>query len=207
MINSTNKMDDFLKSIEKKIVKLSFKQQILFAVLTCEKLLPNYRQFSNSIKWGNIEILEEAIVMIYQFLQDIELNDAELDGIYEKIIEITPNVENFEGDLPSYALDTCSAISDAIEFLLSEDQSYLLNIVSIARDTIDMFIQESEDLDPKDEDLEDKIAQNEYMKKEYNRQHDILRKLLGAEITLPFISAMRELNNSSGAIIELSLVN
>jgi uncharacterized protein YjaG (DUF416 family) len=200
-------MDDFLKSIEKKIVKLSFKQQVLFAVLTCEKLLPNYRQFSSMARWGNIEVLEEAIVMIYQFLQDIELNDVELDGIYEKIIEITPDVEKFEGDLASYALDTCSAISDAVEFVLSEDQSYLLNIASIARDTIDMFIQESVYLDLAGADLEEKIAENEYMKKEYKRQHDILRKLLGAEITLPFISAMRELNNRSGAIIELSLVS
>ncbi len=200
-------MDDFLKSIEKKIVKLSFKQQILFAVLTCEKLLPNYRQFSEVEKWGNIEILEDAIVMIYQFLQDIEVNDAELDGIYEKIAEITPNVEHFKGELASYALDTCSAVSDAVEFLLSEDQSYLLNIISIAQETIDMFIQESEDLDPADPDLENKIAQNEFMKKEYKRQHDILRKLLGVEIDLPFISAMRDFNNQSGAIIELSLVN
>ena len=200
-------MDDFLKSIEKKIVKLNFKQQVLFAVLTCEKLLPNYRQFSDTERWGNIEVLEDAIVIIYQYLQDIEVNDAELDGIYEKITEVTPNAENFEGDLASYALDTCSAVSDAVEFVLSEDQSYLINIVSIAMETIDMFIQESEDLDPMDEDLENKIAQSEYMKKEYKRQHELLRKLLGAEIDLPFISAMRQLNNSSGAIIELSLVN
>ncbi|MBA4849447.1 DUF416 family protein [Emticicia sp. BO119] len=199
-------MDDFLKSIEKKIVKLSFKQQVLFAVLTCEKLLPNYREFSSIVRWGSIEVLEEAIVMIYQYLQDIELDDTELDGIYEKIIEITPNIENFESDLASYALDTCSAISDAIEFLLSEDQSYVLNIASIARDTVDMFIQESIYSEILPDDSEAKIAENEYMKKEYRRQHDILRKLLGAEITLPFISTMRELNNSSGSIIELSLV-
>ncbi|RFS17701.1 DUF416 family protein [Emticicia sp. C21] len=199
-------MDDFLKSIEKKIVKLSFKQQVLFAVLTCEKLLPNYRQFSNIEKWGDIEVLEEAIVMIYQYLQDIELNDTELDGIYEKITEITPNVEQFKGDLASYALDACSAVSDAVEFLLSEDQSYLINIVSIAQETIDMFVQESEDLDITDEDLENKIAQNVFVKREYKRQQDILRKLLGAEINLPFISAMRDFNNESGAIIELSSV-
>lgn len=206
-VNSTKKMDDFLKSIEKKIVKLSFKQQVLFAVLTCEKLLPNYRQFSSIEKWGDIEVLEEAIVMMYQYLQDIELNDAELDGIYEKIAEITPSVEQFNGDMASYALDTCSAVSDAVEFLLSEDQSYLINIVSIAQETIDMFVQESEELDPTDEDLENKIAQSVFVKREYKRQNDILRKLLGAEIDLPFISAMRDFNNESGAIIELSLVS
>ncbi|GAB3513266.1 YjaG family protein [Emticicia fontis] len=200
-------MDDFLKSIEKKIVKLSFKQQVLFAVLTCEKLLPNYRQFSDTEKWGNIEVLEDAIVMIYQYLQDIEVNDEELDAAYEKISEITPDVERFKGDLASYALDTCSAVSDAVEFLLSEDQSYLINIVSIAQETIDMFVQESEELDPIDEYLDKKIAQNQYMKREYKRQHEILRKLLGAEIDLPFISSMRDFNNSTGAIIELSLVN
>ncbi|RYU93579.1 DUF416 family protein [Emticicia agri] len=200
-------MDEFLKSIEKKIVKLSFKQQILFGVLSCEKLLPNYRQFSSAVNWGNIEILEEAIVMIYQYLQDIELNEGELDSIYEKIIEITPNVENFEGDLAAYALDTCSAVADAVEFLLSEDQSYVLNIASIVRDTIDMFIQESEELDIADENADQKIVQHEYMKRETKRQHEILRRLLGAEIDLPFISAMRDLNNSYGPIIELSLVS
>lgn len=200
-------MDDFLESIEKKIVKLSFKQQVLFAVLTCEKLLPHYRQFSMVEKWGNIEVLEDAIVMIYQFLQDIEVNDEELDGMYEKIAEITPDVVRFEGDLASYALDTCSAVSDAVEFLLSEDQSYLINIASIARETIDMFVQESEELTTDDEDMENRIAQSPYVKREAKRQQDILRKLLGAEIDLPFISAMRDFNNSSGAIIELSLVN
>lgn len=199
-------MDDFLKSVEGKITKLDFKQQVLFAVLICEKLLPNYRQFSEKEEWGNIEILEEAIVMLYQFLQDIDLNDAELDGIYEKIIEVTPDVGQFEGDLASYALDTCSAVSDSVEFLLSEDLSYLLNIASIARDTVDTFVQESELAGDFDDDFEMKIAQNEYMQKEFRRQHDLLDKLAGAEIDLPFISSMRELNNRSGVIIDLALV-
>lgn len=199
-------MDDFLKSIETKITKLDFKQQVLFAVLICEKLLPNYRQFSEKENWGDIEILEEAIVMLYQFLQDIDLNDAELDGIYEKIIEVTPDVVRFEGDLASYALDACSAVSDSIEFLLSEDLSYLLNIASIARDTVDTFAQETEEMGNYDDDFDTRIAQNSYMQKEVKRQHDLLDKLAGAEIDLPFISAMRELNNSSGAIIDLALV-
>jgi uncharacterized protein YjaG (DUF416 family) len=199
-------MDDFLRSIESKIVKLDFKQQVLFAVLICEKLLPNYRQFSEREEWGNIEVLEEAIVILYQFLQDIDLNDTELDGIYEKIIEITPDVTSFEGELASYALDACSVVSDSVEFLLSEDLSYLLNIASIARDTVDTFAQESEELNPGDEDFEARIAQNFYMQKEYKRQHEVLDKLAGAEINLPFISAMREFNNRSGAIIDLALV-
>ncbi len=199
-------MDEFLKSVEGKITKLDFKQQVLFAVLICEKLLPNYRQFNEKEEWGNIEILEEAIVMLYQFLQDIDLNDAELDGIYEKIIEVTPDVGLFEGDLASYALDTCSAVSDSVEFLLSEDLSYLLNIASIARDTVDTFVQESELAGDFGDDFEMKIAQNEYMQREFKRQHDLLDKLAGAEIDLPFISSMRELNNSSGAIIDLALV-
>lgn len=199
-------MDDFLKSIETKISKLDFKQQVLFAVLICEKLLPNYRQFSEKENWGDIEILEEAIVMLYQFLQDIDLNDTELDGIYEKIIEVTPDVVRFEGDLASYALDACSAVSDSIEFLLSEDLSYLLNIASIARDTVDTFAQETEETGNYDDDFDTRIAQNSYMQKEVKRQHDLLDKLAGAEIDLPFISAMRELNNSSGAIIDLALV-
>ncbi len=199
-------MDDFLKSIETKISKLDFKQQVLFAVLICEKLLPNYRQFSEKENWGDIEILEEAIVMLYQFLQDIDLNDTELDGIYEKIIEVTPDVVRFEGDLASYALDACSAVSDSIEFLLSEDLSYLLNIASIARDTVDTFAQETEETGNYDDDFDTRVAQNSYMQKEVKRQHDLLDKLAGAEIDLPFISAMRELNNSSGAIIDLALV-
>ena len=199
-------MDDFLKSVESKITKLSFKQQVLFAVLICEKLLPNYRQFSERENWGNIEVLEEAIVMLYQFLQDIELNDEELDGIYEKIIEITPDVEQFEGDMASYALDTCSAVSDSVEFLLSEDLSYLLNIASIARDTVDTFAQETEDVDFSDVNFETRIAESAYVQKEFKRQHDLLDKLAGAEIDLPFITSMRELNNSSGAIIDIALV-
>ena len=199
-------MDYFLKSIEDKVKNLSLKQQVLFAVLTCEKLLPNYIQFSNQEKWGSVEVLEEAIVMLYQYLQDIELNDAELDSIYEKIYDVSPHTEDFKGILTPFALDACSAIAESVEFLLSEDLSYLMNVVSIARDTVDMFVLESGEFEVSDEALETKIENNAFMQKEKKRQHDILDKLAGAEIDLPFISAIRELNNSSGEIIDLALI-
>ncbi|HEY1056726.1 MAG TPA: DUF416 family protein [Emticicia sp.] len=199
-------MDIFLDTIDQKLKKLSFKHRVLFTLLTCEKLLPNYTVFSEREQWGNAKLLEDSVLNLFQYLQDFNLSKSQLKSIYKEIELITPDTEDFESGLTSYALDTCVAILETIEHLLDQNIENALNVASCARDTVDMFIYELENLDSEDKQLEEKIAENEYMVREARRQDIILNKLLNEEFKLQLITSTRELNNKSEAVINLSLI-
>lgn len=199
-------MDLFLDTIEKKMNKIAFKQRILFTVLTCEKMFPNYLYFSEKEQWGHPDVLEEVIVIMYQILQGTKVPKKELEALYDSINEYAPDTNAF-GGTASYALDACSAIGETLEHVLTKEIENAVNVASYARDTVDMFVQEKENFNSNDPELEKKIASNIYMRREIERQKTILDSLQKtSEINLSVISALRTLNDKSGPLVDISLI-
>ncbi len=64
-----------------------------------------------------------------------------------------------------------------LQFCRDNQVSYAVRITTFARDTIDMYIQVAENLDPSDPELDAKIAQNPLMRQEIRNQESDLLKL------------------------------
>ena len=88
-------MDVFIESIKDKIDGFNHKQNILFCLMTCEKLLPNYMYFSERNHWGYTSILEESLVTMYDFVSKSTFNEKELEKILIEIESITPDLDDF----------------------------------------------------------------------------------------------------------------
>lgn len=198
-------MDLFIEQIKNDIQALNKRNKIVYCLLISEKLLPNYKYFCNIYKFGEIKKLEQIIDILYDYVFDkINVSHEEINIYLNEIEEITPDTNDYSTILVSFALDACTAIISTLNFIKSENDNHVLDVASYARDTVDMFIQERDDLDLNNRELETLIENDNLMKKEkekqkriieYLKKHDIINKM--------FIEELREIN--SGNIININI--
>ncbi|TSJ40643.1 DUF416 family protein [Mucilaginibacter corticis] len=171
-------MDNYRQQIKNEVQLLSDVKKIAFAALTSEKLYPNYVFFQKNTGWGNAGILESALVVIYQSMLNRNKIDKEIikDSIFA-VDSITPDTEDFPGLLTSFALDSCTSIYNTLNYLLDNNIEHIIDVAIYARDTVDMFVQEKEDLEYSDPYFELKIVNDQFMVRETNRQMMLLKRL------------------------------
>lgn len=198
-------MDKYRIEIREALKNLSTEKLILFAMLCCERLYPNYFLFSEETGWGDNTVLIEGIDKIVEFLQSNELNENQIKQIQNKIDSITPSTEDFSTILVSFALDACTSVYETLDFLLDPNIDKIVDVAIFARDTVDMFIQEKEMMDYTEPEFEIKIENDPFMKNEKARQVEHINKLVHNEITPDLIEKMRR-QNLQNKIIDYSMI-
>jgi uncharacterized protein len=183
-------MDKYPDEIRKQLRTLPDKARLLFAVLTCEHLYPNYVHFQQVETWGNAEVLREAIDIIYQYLINDSLYTAsDFEALTHSVELITPDMDDFSGITTSFALDACTAVLSTLAYLLEPALDHLVAVATYARDTVDMYIQVRDDFDSSGSDstIEDRIANDPLMIQEKARQRQLLDtlKILNIEHVAP----------------------
>ena len=148
-----------------KLKLMDISKQSAFAYLICERLYPNYVDFSNKYGFGEPLILRNAINYLYNNL--FESNLYKINFILKEVDKNTPDTENFQTVMVSPALDACTAIQDCLYFLVDNNFSRIINISTYATDTVSVIIQENENLDfNTDENFQQKIDHHLLMQKE-----------------------------------------
>lgn len=201
-------MDLYISEISNLVQHFQVPQLVFLNVLTCEKVLPIYSLFSEYNSWGKKEALEEAILLQYQYLQTYTFSELEIENTLEDIETVTPDLDMFENGLASYALDSCIIFIESLNFLQTKNMDTVLNVASYARDLVDMFVQEKNDLAPNDNHLELKIQSDVFMKKEIERYHEVIKRIQSlGNISGQNIEEIRTLNLQFGEIISVEILN
>ncbi|KAI9450913.1 hypothetical protein F5148DRAFT_1290478 [Russula earlei] len=164
---------------ELEVVKeLGYSKQLTFAYLTCERLYPNYVYFSKHFHFGEPGTLRIIIDFIYEVLLSNPYNQ---DQIQKYLAELEPNFpapENFNTILASSSLDVCMAIAETLNFIADKKFQRILDISTFATDSVDMYVQELENLDYNlDPDFEVKIQSHLLMQQELKVQAGIISYL------------------------------
>ena len=171
-------MNDRENYLENELIQLSDKAKLLFAVLTCDHLYPNYVHFNNAAGWGNPRILRNAINSVFMYLIDDSLFDTiEIRTILEEVDGITPDTEDFTEVDASFALDACTAVLGTLQFIIEPKVEFVIQVASYATDTVDMFILDRDDFDSNDPKVEVKVREDPLMIREKDRQSDLIKKL------------------------------
>jgi len=185
--------------------KLDYTKQLAFAYLTCERLYPNYIYFSKNFNFGDKATLREAINFIHRALLRSELStdflsEQEISTLLHNVDLNTPFPHNFATITASSALDACAVISETLEFLLDKNESRLNAISTCATDTVDMFVQERDDLDfNTDAGFEKKIFNDELMQREIHIQKGIIEYLSKiGRLELLDVNNLIELQHNNG---------
>lgn len=169
------------RALERALKKLPIEGQLAFLLSCAERLLPNYLSFQRRHSWGNATVLRAALDLGWHRLQGRTVTTDEINLSLERCEAATPDTEDFDSELVSSALDAANAAALVLEFLLESNVGKVVQCAELARDTVDMYVQELEDLDPNDAMLETTILNHPLMQQELQRQRTDLETLRNTE--------------------------
>jgi uncharacterized protein YjaG (DUF416 family) len=165
---------------------LDFSKQLVFAYLTCERLYPNYLHFSEDYTFGNPYALRKAIDYLFENLFETHIDATDISSLIQNIEKNTPDPALFDTVLASSALDACGVVFESLNFMLDRRPSRLADIATMATDTVDMYIQDIENLDFNSDKLfQHKIDTHPLMQKEKAIQSGIL-SFLSSRTTIDY---------------------
>ncbi len=154
--------------------------QLAFAAACCERAYPNYVRFFQLARWGGPSALRTSLDRIWDFIESSTLVLNEIEELEQKCEAVTPDLDDFstaEIDLEAAAAQEAAfMVRLLLQFCRDQQVSYALRIATFAKDTIDMYVQAIEKIDPADPQLDEKVARHPLMLREIAKQEsDVLR--------------------------------
>jgi hypothetical protein len=179
-------------AIRENAATLSRPAKIAFVLSIAERLFPNYVVFSRRRRWGDPTTLRRAMDVAWDLLSGEVPSAKTLRELRQAVEEAAPDTEKFKDPLVSAALDAATAVESLVNLLRDDDAEHVVDATSYARDTVDLYVQELEDMDTDDPDLEERIRTHALMQRELRRQDDDLEYLRQTPIGPDDVDALRQ---------------
>jgi uncharacterized protein len=145
-------------------------QQLAFGAACCERMLPSYEIFKQESGWGNATPLREALDAIWVVCLGAPASVTQLRAQLEMCEKCAPDSEDFTVLHTSAAQDAAFSICSLIEFLLNDDVRKIVSAARFATDSVDLIVQEQQNMDARDPLREQKILEQPLMQQELQRQ-------------------------------------
>ena len=140
------KYKEFTKTFNKQVFSIDYDKQLTLAIDVCKKLYFNYADFSEKYKWGNKDVLLDAITLVEQSKNN-NINQSQIDKTLNQLDIITPDMDDFGNDESgSYALNACLAVYNLVQFTRDKKPEHIYDIGTCLTDTIDFKVQEQKTL-------------------------------------------------------------
>ena len=159
--------------------QLDKRSRVAFGLSCAERMLPNYRAFVREQRWGDVTILRRALDRAWSWLGGEPLTD-DLVGLRRACEAQAPDTEDYDSILVSSALDAANAAALVLDLIQTGDVERAVEVSTLARDTVDMYVQEIAGILPTAADLEERIRLHPLMQEEIARQLADLQLLRGS---------------------------
>lgn len=187
------------QTLKDQIETLPRSHRVVFATSVCERLLPNYEAFSRLEQWGEPTILRSALDEVWRSLEATSLTPERLHDLQAQCEAVLPDTEDFTSLYTSAALDAGVAILETLACCRDGDPQRAATVASLARDTVDMYVQQKDHLDYADPEFEQKIAAHPLMIRELRKQREDLEELRTATaLDREFLEKIRHSSNNQG---------
>jgi uncharacterized protein YjaG (DUF416 family) len=164
-----------------KLAQLSPRALAAFAASCCQRMLPNYARFQREQGWGTLSALEEAAEAVWAFLRGGPLLADQAIALREACEAAAPDTESFDSIFVSSALDAAGALAETIALCRDPRPDHALRVAIAARDSVDMYIQMTQDLAKEGAEMERAIAAHPLMLREIGKQSADLDTLASKE--------------------------
>jgi hypothetical protein len=154
----------------KMLSTLQVHQQLAFGAACCERMLPNYEAFMQEAGWGDVSPLRRALDSVWEACEARPRHRRELRDLLSQCEKCAPNSEDFIFLYVSSAQDAAFAICALLDFLLDGDLNRIVSVPQMSTDSVDLIVQERENMDPRDPFRESKILEHPLMQQELVRQ-------------------------------------
>ncbi len=154
------------ESLKASLSRLNQKQQLIFGAMCCERLLPNYLMFQKDVEWGDINSIHRALDCIWKSLKGNKVTKKNIDLLIESCEKVIPDSDDFESLYVSLAQDCAFSVCCLLYYLLKSDVNKIVEVAIYATDSVDLYVQETERMDPSSPDLEKRILTHSFMQRE-----------------------------------------
>jgi len=163
-------------------------KRVAFMASCCERMLPNYLTFSLETGYGDVTHLNRGLAEVWRW---IETNQApcDVDVLIQACEQQGPDTAEFSSIYTSAALDAANSIAATLDALGETTEDQAIEVASLARDTVDLFVQQCNELDPNDSEIERRIAETPLMQSELKMQRRCLDRLLDDSVDRGLIVA------------------
>lgn len=161
--------------VKDRLTKLDSQKQLVFGALCCERLLPNYEAFQLETGWGNYCTIRNALNFVWETLNSDTINPREVKYVLDSCEALVPHSDNFTSIYVTSAQDACFAVCSLLDFITADNVDRIVDVVTLAIESVDLFVQETEGMDPNDSELEQKILCHSLMQRELAQQDRELR--------------------------------
>ncbi|MFT5235589.1 MAG: hypothetical protein ACI8SK_000092 [Shewanella sp.] len=178
----------------KRVKALDFQQKKVFAIALCQRMLPNYQLFSEVCEFGDPQVLDTVLNLLWQSNYDSKLK-LNIDIYLERLELITPDPAKFDvyGVYP--AMDATTALIALLSALQSKVEEDIVNISKLSSSTVANYIEAISDIDVElDEDaFDDFIFNHEVMLDEQALQGNLLTLIEdNPKLNAEFIKSLRK---------------
>lgn len=151
-------------------------KRVLFMVRCAQRMIPNYDRFSAETGFGEVTILRRALDAAWRWIES-STTPPDLAELRDACDQLAPDTERFRSPFASAALDAANSVAAILDALERPNSANMTEVSSLARDTVDLFVQESLDLDPNAPGFEERILEHDLMQRELRRQREDLELL------------------------------
>ena len=159
------------------IHRLDHRSQVAFVLSCAERMLPNYAAFQRETGWGDFQSPRLALDIGWKWLAGETEATSGIALVRGACDAAAPDTEDFDTILVSAALDAASAACLLLDLLAVADDEKTIEVSTLARDTVDMYVQETEQMQSNAPDLEERIRSHPLMQSEIMRQYSDLQIL------------------------------
>lgn len=125
--------------------KLSHWQQIAFAGALLERMLPNYRMFSESSQFGDYALLRNQLDLVWQWLDKNNQIKININAQLNKLEEQTPDPETFDSFGVFPALDVCMAMMSLLQLIQSngtdKDHEDINSVSRLSHNSVSYYVE------------------------------------------------------------------
>lgn len=176
----------------KRLKALELEQKKLFAIALCQRMYPNYQLFSEVCQFGDPQVLDTALNLLWQSMYDKKLK-LNIDIYLERLDLNTPEPSDFDAYGVYPAMDAAVALTSLLSALQSKVEDDIINISKLSSSTVANYIETTVEEEMEEQTLDDFIFNHEVMLEEKELQSSLLDIIeANPKITADFVKALRK---------------
>ena len=176
----------------KRLKALELEQKKLFAIALCQRMYPNYLLFSEVCEFGEPQVLDTVLNLLWQSMYDKKLK-LNIDIYLERLDLNTPEPSDFDAYGVYPAMDAAVALTSLLSALQSKVEDDITNISKLSSSTVANYIEATVEEEMEEQVLDDFIFNHEVMIEEKELQSSLLDIIEdNPKLTADFVKSLRK---------------
>lgn len=158
-------------AVIRRVQRLPWNLALAFGASCAGRLVSNYQKFHEETKWGDVQPILRALDFLCRIAaSQTAVTKAEARAVASECEAQAPASEDFSSLFTSGAQDAVFAVCSLLDYCAERKAQQVALAARYPTDSVDLYVQEVENLSPQDPALEAKILAHPLMQQELLRQ-------------------------------------